>query len=402
MTRTVRRAIGVVSVGRSDYGHLVPVLEEIRRAPDLTLTLFVAGMHLSPDFGSTVRMIEADGWPIAERIDMLERDDSPEGVARSTGNGVRGFAAAYARHRPDVLVVLGDRFEMLAAAVAALPFTIPVAHIHGGEVSEGAMDNQIRHAITKLSHIHFASAPGPARQIARLGEEPWRIHTVGAPGLDRLRAVKRLSREEVAEQLGLSRPRPWLLVTFHPVTLEYGETEAHVDELLAALDKVDGVMVITYPNADTAGRTVIRRVEEFAARSARVRLVPNLGDRVYLSLLEHADVMVGNSSSGLIEAPSFGLPVVNIGDRQRGRLRGPNVIDVAADREAIVRAVEAALAPGFRERLRGLPNPYGDGHAAGRIVRVLTEVALDARLLQKRLHAPEEDATPRRDDDRGR
>ncbi len=383
MTGNARR-IGVVTVSRSDWGHLVPVLEEMRGTPDVGLLLFVAGMHLVPDFGLTVREIEAAGWSITERIAMLEADDSPEGVAVSLGRGVGGFARAYTRQRPDLLVVLGDRFEMLAAAAAALPFALPVAHIHGGEVSEGAIDNQIRNAITKLAHLHFASAEEHARRIRAMGEEPWRIHATGAPGLDRLAALATLSREELARALDLPDARPWLVVTFHPVTLEHGDTGAHVDELLAALDKVEGTRVVTYPNADTAGRTIIRRLEEVAARDRHVRLVRNLGDRLYLSLLRHADAMVGNSSSGLIEAPSFGLPVVNVGSRQQGRLRGPNVIDVPPERDAILRGIEAALAPGLRARLAGAPNPYGDGHASGRIVRVLREVELGARLVQKR------------------
>lgn len=383
MNRPAPRAVAVVSVSRSDYGHLRPVLEEIRAAPDLKLLLFVAGMHLAPEFGMTVEAIEADGWPIAERIEMLEPEDSPEAVAASIGRGVGGFARAYVRHRPDLVVVLGDRFEMLAAAVAALPFALPLAHIHGGEISEGAMDNQTRHAITKLAHLHFASAELHARRIAQMGEEAWRIHTVGAPGLDRLRTVEFLSRAELASTLELPPEGRWVIVTFHPVTLEYRETETQLSELLAALDKVDGAFVITAPNADTTGRAILRQLEEFAARCPRARLVRNLGDRLYLSLLRHADVMVGNSSSGLIEAPSFGLPVVNIGNRQRGRLRGPNVIDVGYGRDEILCGIEAALVPEFRERLSGLPNPYGDGRAASRIVRVLCEVPLDARLIQK-------------------
>jgi UDP-hydrolysing UDP-N-acetyl-D-glucosamine 2-epimerase len=298
---------------------------------------------------------------------------------------VGGFARAYARHRPDLIVLLGDRFEMLSAAVAALPFALPVAHIHGGEESLGAMDNQIRHAITKLAHLHFASAESHARHIARMGEEPWRIHTVGAPGLDRIRTTEFLSRRAVGEALGLPPAGRWLVVTFHPVTLEYSDTADHVEELLAALDKVEGGLVMTYPNADTAGRTIIERIEAFAASRPRVRLVKSLGDLLYLSLLTHADAMVGNSSSGIIEAPSFGLPAVNVGSRQRGRLRGPNVIDVGASRDEILRGIEVALAPGFRERLRGIPNPYGDGRAAPRIVRVLREVLLDAQLIQKKL-----------------
>ena len=384
MTAAPRR-IGVVTVSRSDYGHLRPVLEGIRRAGDLELILFVAGMHLEPDFGSTVREIEADGFAITERIAMLERGDSPEAVAVSTGRGVEGFARAFARRRPDLLVVLGDRFEMLAAAVAALPFALPVAHIHGGEVSEGAMDNQIRHAITKLAHLHFASAEPHARRIGQMGEEAWRIHTVGGPGIDRIATAETLSREALARELDLPAEGPWLLVTFHPVTLEHRDTASHVDELLAALEKTDGTLVITYPNADTSGRLIIDRLEEFAARHAgRCRLARNLGERLYLALLKHADVMIGNSSSGLIEAPSFGLPAVNIGARQRGRLRGANVIDVEPARDEILRGIETAQTPAFRARARAAANPYGDGRAAPRIVEALRTVQIDARLVQKR------------------
>ena len=382
---TVRRRIGVITVSRSDYGHLRPVLDGIRRAPDLELVLFVGGMHLAPEFGNTVREIEADGFPVAERIEMLESGDTPEAVAISTGRGVEGFARAFARRPTELVVVLGDRFEMLAGAAAALPFALPVAHIHGGEVSEGAMDNQIRHAITKLAHIHFASADVHARRIARMGEERWRIHTVGAPGLDRLAGLAAPPREALARELDLPVQGPWHLVTFHPVTLEYRDTASHVDELLAALEKTDGTLVVTYPNADTSGRVIIDRLEEFASRHpGRCRLVRSLGERLYLSLLSHADVMIGNSSSGLIEAPSFGLPVVNIGARQRGRLRGANVIDVAPSREEILCGIEAAREPAFRARARAAANPYGDGRAAPRIVEVLSKVPLDARLVQKR------------------
>ena len=385
MTSGAAKRIGVVTVSRSDYGHLRPVLEALRRAPDLELLLLVAGMHLASEFGLTVRDIEADGFPISARVEMLGGGDTPEAVAAATGRGVAGFGEAFARLRPDVVVVLGDRFEMLAAAVAALPFALPVAHIHGGEVSEGAMDNQIRHAITKLAHLHFASAEPHARRIAAMGEEPWRIHTVGAPGLDRLATTEPLPRAGLARELRLPEAGPWLLVTFHPVTLEYRDTAAHIDELLAALEKTDGFIVITYPNADTAGRLIIERIEEFAGRHPRrCRLAKSLGERLYLSLLRHADLMIGNSSSGLIEAPSFGLPVVNVGSRQRGRLRGANVIDVEPSREDILRGIEGAQALPFRVRARAAANPYGDGHAAPRIVEILRSVPIDVRLVQKR------------------
>ncbi len=389
-----RRSIGVVTVSRSDYGHLTPVLGEIRRAPDLELGLYVAGMHLEPDFGLTVREIEADGWPVWARVPMEETDDTPAGIARSTARGVEGFARAFAVRRPDLLLVLGDRFEMLAAAVAALPFAIPVAHIHGGEVTEGAIDEQMRHAITKLSHLHLASAERHARRIAQMGEEDWRIHVTGAPGLDRLGAHPVLSHDELARELGLAERGPWIVVTFHPATLELEDPGAQVEELLAALTDAPGALVMTYPNADTAGRAIAERLERFAAGRARCRLVKSLGERLYVSLLAHADVMVGNSSSGLIEAPTFALPVVNIGLRQHGRLRGANVIDVEPRRAEILAGLTRALHPAFRAQLAGAPNPYGDGRAAPRIVRVLREASLDRRLVQKRFVDTPESGSP--------
>ena len=378
------RTVAVVSVSRSDWGHLRPVLIELRASPHVHLLLFVGGMHLAAAFGRSVDLIEAEGWPIAERIDMLEPLDSPEAVATSIGRGMAGFARAYARHRPDLLLVLGDRFEMLSAAAAALPFVLPVAHLHGGEVTEGAIDNQIRHAITKCAHLHFVSAEPHARRVAAMGEEPWRIHNVGAPGLDRIRTTPRLTRAELARRLDLSPGDRWLIVTYHPATLEYQDTARHTDELLAALEKIDATFVVTYPNADTAGRAVIARLQEFAGRHPCVRLAQTLGDDVYLSLLGEADAMVGNSSSGLIEAPSFELPVVNVGARQAGRLRAGNVIDVGPERDEILAGIEAVLAPGFREGLSGMTNPYGDGHAAERIVRVLRAVELGPTLTRKR------------------
>ena len=378
------RVIGVVTVARSDYGHLRPVLDALADAPGLTLRLFVAGTHLSPLHGQTVRDIEADGWPIAARIETVGPDDSPRGVAEMTARAVAGWAAAFAAHRPDVLLVLGDRYEMLAAALAALPFAIPVAHIHGGEISEGAIDNQLRHALTKLAHLHFASAPEHAQRIAAMGEERWRIHTVGAPGLDRIRTTALWPRDKVAADLGLAEARPWLVVTFHPATLDTDPAAAQADEVLAALERLDAALVLTYPGADTAGRSVIARLEAFAVRTPRARLAPHLGDALYLSLLSHADAMVGNSSSGLIEAPSFALPVVNVGSRQAGRLRGANVIDAPPERAAIGAALTAALSPAFRARLREAANPYGDGHAAARIAETLRTVTLDAALVRKR------------------
>ncbi len=377
------RTIGVVTVGRSDYGLYRPVLHAIAADPELSLGLMVSGAHLAPEFGRTVRQIEADGFPVAQRVEMLLASDTPEGIAKSVGLGVMGFAQAYAQSRPDLLVVLGDRFEMYSAALAALPFKIPVAHIHGGELTAGAMDDALRHSLTKLSHLHFVAAEAYARRVAQLGEEPWRITVSGAPGIDNLRLLAPLTRAELEARCQLDLSRPPLLVTYHPVTLEYEQAEWQVGELLAALEIVQQPVIFTQSNADTAGRLVWQRITEYARGRAAVRLVDNLGTAGYFGLMRLAAAMVGNSSSGLIEAPSFELPVVNIGSRQAGRVRAANVIDTGYPRAEIVAGLQRALQPAFRAGLAGVVNPYGDGNAADRIVARLKSTPLDQRLLLK-------------------
>jgi UDP-N-acetylglucosamine 2-epimerase (non-hydrolysing) len=379
------RAIGVVTVARSDYGHLLPLLEALEREPGVDLLVYVGGSHLASPFGvRTGDLVSSDRWPIVARIDMGITDDTPAAIGAALGRGVTGFATEFGRRRPDLLVVLGDRFEMLSAALAALPFGLPVAHLHGGEVTEAAIDEQIRHAITKLAHLHFAAAEPYAARIRQMGEEPWRVHCVGAPGLDRLRAGGPLSRDEIGQRLGRPLGRPTLLVTFHPETLTATDVPRQAEELAAALEKIDGELIVTAPGLDTAYRAIASALQQLASRRPVTHLQATLGDDVYCSLLREADVMVGNSSSGLIEAPTVGLPVVNIGDRQRGRLRAANVLDVPHDRAAIAAAIRQALDPGFRRALVGLVNPYGDGHAAPRIARVLREVELGPRLIRKR------------------
>jgi UDP-hydrolysing UDP-N-acetyl-D-glucosamine 2-epimerase len=343
-------------------------------------------MHLSPEFGLTIREIEADGFPIGERVEMLLSSDTPEGIAKSMGLGTMGFAQAYGRCRPDILLVVGDRFEMHAAALAALPFKIPVAHIHGGEITEGAIDDALRHSITKLSHLHFVSTREYANRVIQMGEEPWRVVVSGSPALDNLRTLTLLKPEELAARFGLSLNQAPLLVTFHPVTLEYEDTDWQVSELLEALRPFDLPVVFTAPNADTSGRVIARKIEDFVKDHPSAWIVPNLGTLGYLSMMRCAAAMVGNSSSGIVEAPSFELPVVNIGSRQRGRVRAPNVIDVGYGATEIAGAVERALCPAFRASLAGLTNPYGDGRAAECIVRVLRETPLGDKLLVKRFH----------------
>lgn len=372
-----------MTVGRSDYGIFLPVLRRIESDPTLRLQLLVAGAHLSPEFGDTAQAIEQDGFVIDQRVEMLLSSDSPLGTAKSMGLGVLGFAEAYAQRRPDLLVVLGDRFEMHAAALTALPFKIPVAHIHGGELSQGAIDDALRHSITKLSHLHFVSTEDNARRVRQLGEEPWRVTVSGAPSLDHLRSGL-LDRQQLEARFGLRLDPPPLLVTFHPVTLEFERTEWQVGELLAALDESGLPVVFTMPNADTSGRTIARRIREFAEDRPSAFLIQDAGAQAYWSLMAAAAAVVGNSSSGIVEAPSVKVPVVNVGSRQEGRLRAANVIDVGYGRAEVLAGIRKAVDRTFRAGLKDLQNPYGKGCAADVIVDRLRSVALDERLIRKR------------------
>ena len=378
------RSIGVVTVARSDYGVYLPLLRAITSDAGLKLQLFVSGAHLTADFGSTVNAIEADGFPIAERVDMLLPSDAPEAVAESMGRGTAGFARAFARTRQDLLVILGDRFEMHAAAVAAVPFNIPMAHIGGGELTEGAIDDSFRHSLTKLSHLHFVYTEEFARRIVQMGEEPWRVRVCGALSLDNLSQVKLLDRSELEKRFALRSDGPFLLVTYHPVTLETGDLERQVSELLAALDASRMPVLFTMPNADTGTRAIRHAIEAYVRDHPQARAVENMGTQGYFSAMQLAAAMVGNSSSGILEAASFALPVVNVGTRQKGRPRAKNVLDVGYGRQEIAAAIQRAVSQQFRESLHGMLNPYGEGKAAPAIVSVLRSVPLDSALVRKR------------------
>ena len=380
------RTISVVTVGRSDWGLYLPVLEEIRSTPELRLHLIASGGHLVASHGRTDSAIVADGFEIHDRVQMLLAADTPSAIAVSMGLGTIGFAQVLDRVRPDLLLVLGDRFEMHAAALAAVPLRIPIAHVHGGEVTAGAIDDAFRHAISKYAHLHFTSTPCHARRIVQLGEEPWRVTVSGAPGLDHLKRIQLLTRDELSLRLQLPLDVPPLLVTQHPVTLQSELAAEQTEALLTALRNCSRPIVITRPNADTRNSEILQRMETFAAAHSHVRLVSNLGTLAYFSLMQCAAAMVGNSSSGIIEAASFQLPVVNIGLRQEGRPRSGNVIDCGDHSSEIAVAIDHALSPEFREHCRSLQNIYGDGHAAARIVQVLRNTPLDERLLIKRFH----------------
>ncbi len=378
------RTVGVVTTNRSDYGLYRPILRRIAKDRGLKLVLYVSGAHLSAKHGNTVTAIESDKFGPIERVPLDLTDDSPAGIARTMGQATQSFARAFQRRRPDLLLVLGDRFEMFAAAAAATPLLIPLAHIHGGEITEGAIDNSFRHAMTKLAHIHFVSNEQHRARVVQMGEEPWRVHVSGAPGLDNISQLKTLLPQQLARKFGLAGRTPPLLVTFHPETMEAEETEAHTGELLAALKASRRPVVFTAPSNDTNGSRVRKRIEAYLKENPSARLVESFGVQGYFSMMKWAAAMLGNSSSGLIEAPSFGLPVVNIGDRQKGRLRANNVIDCAPKRREILKALQKALAPSFRSGLKGKSNPYGDGKAAQRIVDGIKQLKLGSRLLVKK------------------
>lgn len=381
------RTIGVVSAGRADYAICLPVLRQIQADPDLKLHLIISGMHLSPEFGLTFESIVADGFEIGDRVEMLLSSDTPEGIAKSMGLGAIGFSQLFTRFRPDILVVLADRFEMHSAALAALPFRIPVAHIEGGDLTEGAIDDALRHCITKLSHLHFVSTEEYARRVMQLGEEPWRVTVSGAPSLDNLKSMKLLTAYELEQKYEISMQPTPILVTFHPVTLEYEHTREQISELVAALKTFNKTIIFTMPNADTSGRIIMQVIKDFISNHPSAHFVENFGTRDYLSMMSHAAIMVGNSSSGIIEAPSFKLPVVNIGTRQSGRTRAANVIDVGYGHEEIAKGIHKALQPAFCLALSDLVNPYGTGDAAAIIVERLKTVPLTEKsIFAKKFH----------------
>jgi GDP/UDP-N,N'-diacetylbacillosamine 2-epimerase (hydrolysing) len=374
MTRT----ICVVTGSRAEFGLLRPVMESIRQAPDLDLQVIATGMHLSPEFGLTYRDIEQHGFAIDRKVEMLLSSDTPVGLAKSMGIGLIGFGDALQELRPDVLLVLGDRFEMLSAAAAAMVARIPIAHLHGGETTEGAFDEAIRHSITKMSHLHFVAADQYRRRVIQLGEHPDRVFVVGGLGIDSITRLRLLDRPALETALGFQLGARNLLVTFHPATLENATSAEQMGELLAALDgRQDTNLIFTMPNADTDSRVLFRMIQEFVATHPTARAYTSLGQLLYLSCLQHVDGVVGNSSSGLTEAPTFRTATINIGDRQRGRLRAKSVIDCAPDRRSIADALDRLYSPAFRATVETVRNPYGEGGASEKIVEVLRDHSLD-------------------------
>ena len=378
-----RRRIAVVTTSRADYSHLYWPLRLLAEDARVELRLIVMGAHLSPEFGATIHEIEKDGFAIAARIECLLSSDSDVGMAKTIGLATLSLSDLLGEMRPDILLLIADRYEMLAPAAVALALRIPIAHIEGGEISEGAIDDAVRNALTKMAHLHFTSTFAARDRIISMGEEPWRATRAGAPSLDHLRRSKLLSREEVAAKLHVQLEGPAMVIAYHPVTLAM-DTLEEADELFAALGSVNSQLIFCYPNADAGSRALIERTTAFLAKRGNGKLFVNLDAVAYWSLLRQAQVFLGNSSSGIMETASFAVPTVNIGERQHGRERAANVIDAPANREAVLSAIALARSSKFRESLRGMTNPYGDGTASEKIVDVLTSAPLGRELLAKK------------------
>ena len=377
------RTVGVVTGSRAEYGLLRPVMRAIADR-GLALRVIVAGMHLAPEFGDTVREIEGDGWSIDARVPMTDGRDTPVATARGIGVGITAMSDEFERLGLDAVLVLGDRVEAFAAAVAAAASNRVVAHVHGGDVTRGGFDESMRHAITKLAHIHFAATAASRDRILRLGERADRVFVVGAPGLDSVRTLPTMSVAELAQAVGGRLETPYLVLLQHPVSTTPDSAATEMEDSLAALQGIGCRTVCIYPNSDAGGRRMIEVIERRRGEPW-LAIVANLEHDVYLNLLRHASALVGNSSSGIIEAASFGLPVVNIGPRQQGRERGGNVVDSPASRVAIAGAVQRVLSPDFARVAKAVTNPYGDGRASERIAETLSTTSATADLLQKQL-----------------
>jgi len=381
------KRVCVVTGSRAEYGLLRWVMEGFKNSDVCTLQTVVTGMHLSPEFGSTWRAIEADGFSIDWKIEMLLGSDSASAVTKSMGVAMIGFADAFSHLKPDLLVILGDRFEILAAASAALIAGIPIAHLHGGELTEGAYDDSIRHSVTKMSHLHFTAASEYRNRVIQLGEDPARVWDVGGFGLDNIVNVELLSRAEVEDKLNISLGDKSLLVTFHPETIPDVVPEQQLEELLYALSQTTAVFVFTMPNADNKNRILRAMIEDFVQQQlGRAVVHASLGQRLYLSTLAQVDAVVGNSSSGLIEAPAFGKGTVNIGRRQNGRLKAPSVVDCEACRTDIADAIDRVLNPSFLAGIKSQQNPYGRGGASVKTVSIIEKWFRDKASMSKKFY----------------
>lgn len=380
--KSATRKIAVLTTSRADYGHLYWTLKELKARSEINLQFIAIGAHFSPEFGDTFKEIEADEFTIDERVECLLSSDTDVGMAKTIGVAILGLADVLGRMRPDILLLIADRYEMLAPASVALALRIPIAHIEGGDISEGAIDDAVRNALTKMSHIHFTTNENSRLRVLAMGEESWRVHLVGSPSLDNLRRRELFSREKLEADLHIDLNEKTVVVAYHPVTIRR-DTVREADAVFAALENISEQIVFCYPNSDAGSHSLIERAEMFCKNRSNAHLFVNLNHLKYWSLLKYAGLLLGNSSSGIMETPSLPLPTVNVGMRQKGRERARNIIDAAPEKNAILDAVKKGLSANFRESLNGMTNPYGDGHASEKIADVLRDVSLGEKLLIK-------------------
>jgi UDP-N-acetylglucosamine 2-epimerase (non-hydrolysing)/GDP/UDP-N,N'-diacetylbacillosamine 2-epimerase (hydrolysing) len=377
-----KRKIACMTATRADYPRVKSVLQEITARPNLELKLIVTGMHLVKEFGHTVDEIVRDGFEIDERVEMYSGDDTPYGMAVAAARCAKGMADAFNKIKPDLFLLTVDRIETLAAAQSAAYMNLPIAHIQGGEVT-GTIDESIRHAVTKMAHIHFPATPDAAERIIKMGEDPNFVHRVGCPYVDIISSIEYRSKAELSKDYAFDPSRPLILFTQHPVTTEYGQGVEQMKITIDAIKNFPDVEVVAlYSNADAGGQEII----DLMKKTPQFHIFPNITNNDYLGLMKHADLMIGNSSAGIREAPSFHLPAINIGTRQAGRLRAANVIDVPHNLEALTQAINKALYDNeFKREVETAANPYGDGRSAKRIVDILENIELNPNLIQKRI-----------------
>ena len=384
----MRRKVCIVTGSRAEYGLLYWFIREIADDIDLELQIIATGMHLSPEFGLTYKQIEKDGFKIDKKVEMLLSSDTLAGISKSMGLGMIGFAEAYEELNPDIVVLLGDRFETFCAAGAACVSRIPIGHIHGGETTQGAFDEAFRHSITKMSHLHFTSTEEYRKRVIQLGENPERVFNVGAIGIENIQKLPLLSQEDLESEIGFSLGQQCLLVTYHPVTLEQATAQMQFQNLLNAIDTIDGLHVIfTKANADTEGRIINRMIDEYVSTKKKTSAISftSMGQLRYMSAMKHVDAVVGNSSSGILEAPSFKTPTVNIGDRQKGRIQSRSVINCSPTKDAIIQALRQAFSPEFRQSIQEMTNPYGKENTAKNIKEIIKHFNL-TNILKKEFY----------------
>ncbi|MFH1478596.1 MAG: UDP-N-acetylglucosamine 2-epimerase [Candidatus Omnitrophota bacterium] len=369
----VKRKICIFTGSRAEYGLLKPLMDEIKKDKELQLQLIVSGMHMSPEFNLTYKELEKDGFKINEKIEILLSSDTPIGLSKSMGLGLISLSEAYNRLKPDIIVIIGDRFEMLSAVIAAMVSRIPIAHLYGGEATFGAIDEAIRHSITKMSNLHFTAIKKYKKRIIQLGEAPKRVFNVGAIGIDNIKQLKLLTRKALEPKLGFKLNKHNLLVTFHPVTLEDDTAGKQFQNLIAALDELNDTNIIfTGSNADTHGRIINKMIDNYVSKNPdKAKAFTSMGQTLYLSTMRFMDAVVGNSSSAIIEAPSFKIGAVNIGDRQKGRIKAKNVIDCKPQKEDIRKAIKRIYSKKFKRSLKSITNPYGNGNTAKKIKYIL-------------------------------